>query len=113
MKFKLLAGAAFAAVVAASCASAQEAGWYGALDLGYHWPEGIEAGSSNDGPGGVPYNWDFSQSDDWAGFARLGYQLNPNWRVELEGGYRPGDIDSVRGAPGSHPGLCTPVRSEE
>ncbi|MFZ5730434.1 MAG: outer membrane protein, partial [Pseudomonadota bacterium] len=108
MKFKLLAGAAFAAVVAASGASAQEAGWYGALDLGYHWPEGIEAGSSNDGPGGVPYNWDFSQSDDWAGFARLGYQLNPNWRVELEGGYRPGDIDSVRGAPGSHPGLCTP-----
>ena len=33
MKFKLLAGAALAAVFAASGASAQE-GWYGAIDLG-------------------------------------------------------------------------------
>ena len=47
MKFKLLAGAALAAVFAASGASAQVAGWYGAVDLGYHLPEGIEADSSN------------------------------------------------------------------
>lgn len=108
MKFKLLAGAALAAVFAASGASAQDAGWYGAADLGYHWPHGMETGSANNGPGGAPYNWEFNQSDDWAGFARLGYRLNPNWRVELEGGYRPGDIASVRGAPGSFAGLCTP-----
>ncbi|MDP1987055.1 MAG: hypothetical protein Q8K44_07380, partial [Phenylobacterium sp.] len=97
MKFKLLAGAAMAAVFAASGASAQDAGWYGAMDLGYHWPEGLETGSSNNGPGGGGYNWEFSQDDDWAGFARLGYRLNPTGRVELEGGYRPGDISSVRG----------------
>ncbi|MCE2987711.1 MAG: hypothetical protein LW830_07635, partial [Phenylobacterium sp.] len=35
MKFKLLAGAALAAVTIASGASAREVGWYGAVDLGY------------------------------------------------------------------------------
>ena len=109
MKFKLLAGAALAAVFAASGASAQVAGWYGAVDLGYHLPEGIEADSSNNGANGQAYNWDISQEDDWAGFARLGYQLNEHWRVELEGGYRPGDIESIRGgSTNSILGLCTP-----
>jgi len=109
MKFKLLAGAALAAVFAASGASAQSTGWYGAVDLGYHWPEGIEGQASNNGANGTPYSWDFNQEDDWAGFARLGYQLNDHWRVELEGGYRPGDIESVRGGTqNSILGLCTP-----
>ncbi|MDP3100716.1 MAG: porin family protein, partial [Phenylobacterium sp.] len=108
MKFKLLAGAALAAVFAASGASAQE-GWYGAIDLGYHWPEGIEATSSNNALNAAPYSWTFNQEEDWAGFARLGYQLNDHWRVELEGGYRPGDIKSIRGGAGnSILGLCTP-----
>ena len=107
MKFKLLAGAAMAAVFAASGASAQE-GWYGAVDLGYHWPEGIEGTSSNTAANGQAYNWDFSQEEDWTGFARLGYQLNDNWRVELELGYRPGDIESIRGgSSNSVLGLCT------
>ena len=58
MKFKLLAGAALAAVFAATGASAQSSwshdwstwnniGWYGAVDLGYHWPDGISGSSSN------------------------------------------------------------------
>ncbi|WP_333587641.1 outer membrane protein, partial [Phenylobacterium sp.] len=109
MKFKLLAGAAMAAVFAASGASAQDSGWYGAMDLGYHWPDSFDADSSNTAPGGSLYTWNFNQDDDWAGFARLGYRLNPNWRVELEGGYRPGDISSVRGgANNAILGLCTP-----
>lgn len=108
MRFKLLAGAALAAVFAASGASAQDAGWYGAVDLGYHMPEGIEAASSNNSAGGSPYNWDFNQEEDWTGFARLGYQLNEHWRVELEGGYRPGDIESIRGGSSNAIlGLCT------
>ena len=114
MKFKLLAGVAAAAVCAASGASAQDAGWYGAVDLGYHWPEGIDASSSNNSAAGAPYNWDVNQEEDWAGFARLGYQLNANWRVELEGGYRPGDIESIRGgSTNAIIGLCAPgvVRS--
>ncbi|WP_411288339.1 outer membrane protein, partial [Phenylobacterium sp.] len=97
-----------AAVFAASAASAQ-VGWYGAVDLGYHWPESMEATSSNNAPNGAPYSWDFNQEEDWAGFARLGYQLNDNWRVELEVGYRGGDIESIRGGPNNVIlGLCTP-----
>src|SRR6185369_12936596 len=109
MKFKLLAGAAMAAVFAAGSAAAAEPGWYGAVDLGYHWPEGIKADSSNLGANGNKYTWRFNQEDDWVGFARLGYQFNEHWRVELEGGYRPGDIESVRGGnTNSIFGLCTP-----
>ena len=93
MKFKLLAGAALAAVFAASGAYAQDTGWYGAVDLGWHTPQDIQATGSNPGTGtsaptSFPYNWDFAPSDDWAGFARVGYKVSPHWRVELEGGYR-------------------------
>ena len=47
MKLQLLAGVALAAVFAAGAASAQETGWYGAVDLGYHWPTEFETQSSN------------------------------------------------------------------
>ncbi|WP_337185473.1 outer membrane beta-barrel protein [Phenylobacterium sp.] len=107
MKLKLLAGAAMAAAFAASAASAQT-GWYGAVDLGYHWPESLEATSSNNAANGSPYEWDFNQEKDWAGFARVGYQLTDNWRVELEVGYRGGDFDSVNGVNQAVIGLCTP-----
>ena len=60
MKLKLLAGAAMAAVFAASGAAAQE-GWYGAVDLGWHWPDDYENKSSNNAPNGAPYVWDFNQ----------------------------------------------------
>ena len=66
MKMKLLAGVAMAAAFAASAASAQE-GWYGAVDLGYHWPDSLETTSSNNAANGAPYSWDFNQEDDWAG----------------------------------------------
>ena len=66
MKFKLLAGAAMAAVFAASSAYAQDIGWYGAVDLGYHWPESIEATSSDNAANGRPYTWDINQEEDWA-----------------------------------------------
>ncbi|WP_304186482.1 OmpA family protein [Phenylobacterium aquaticum] len=109
MKFKLLAGAALAAVFTASGAAAQEPGWYGAVDLGYHTPDAGEMTSSNNSAAGAPYTWDLKQKDDWAGFARLGYQLNDHWRVELEGGYRSGDVDSFRGGANQVvTGLCTP-----
>lgn len=102
MKMKLLAGAAMTAVFAASGALAQDRGVYVGVDAGYHWPEGLEADASN-----PTYDWTFSSEEDFAGFAKLGYRISPNWRVELEGGYRPGDIESVRGT-GVVPGLCRP-----
>ena len=111
MKLKLLAGAAVAAVFAATGASAQPYnGFYGAVDLGYHTPEGIAASSGERGPDGNAYEWTFDSEDTWAGFARLGYRFAPNWRVELEGGYRPGDVEAVIGDgrrfPGGVVGLC-------
>ncbi|PTS86143.1 MULTISPECIES: outer membrane protein, partial [unclassified Caulobacter] len=110
MKFKLLAGVALAAVCAASGASAQETGWYGAVDLGYHFPTAIGTESDLNAPDSAHYHWTWSSDRDWAGFVRLGYQFSPNWRAELEGGYRPGDLTSVRGnAVRQQPrGLCTP-----
>ncbi len=111
MKLKLLAGAALAAAFAASGAAHAQAteGWYGAADIGYHWPDEFQVDSANNAPNGAPYIWDFNQKKDWTGFARLGYKLNNHWRVELEVGYRPGDIDSVRGGTNQAVvGLCSP-----
>jgi opacity protein-like surface antigen len=78
-------------------------GLYVAGDVGYHMGE-VEADST--GPG-ARVNWSFSPDSDWAGFGRIGYQFNENIRLELEGGYRPGDLESIRGT-GPIQGLCTP-----
>ncbi|ENZ83384.1 hypothetical protein OR37_00684 [Caulobacter vibrioides OR37] len=109
MKLNLLAGAALAAVFAASGVSAQETGWYGAVDLGYHWPQAIKSESEVNAPDGDHYHWAWKSKDDWAGFVRLGYQFDPHWRAEVEGGYRPGDLKAVHGPGVRTPvGLCTP-----
>ena len=86
MKLKWMAGVAAAAMFAAGAAQAEPDGWYGAIDLGYHWPD-AEAGFVGFGTA------DFDLENSWTGFARLGYRFNPNWRFELEGGYRPGDSE--------------------
>ena len=47
MKIKLLAGAALAALFAVGgVAHAEPDGWYGAVDLGYHWPDTFKVTSS-------------------------------------------------------------------
>ncbi|MFV4677346.1 hypothetical protein ACNJU9_21220, partial [Mycobacterium tuberculosis] len=67
--------------------------------LGYHTlTPGVSTHSSANDVTGNPYGWRLSTDGDWAGFARLGYRLNPNWRIELEGGYRKGDVTSFMGA---------------
>src|SRR5215216_5023119 len=89
MKLTLLAGAAFAAVFAASGAQAGSPdGWYGAVDVGYHAMDGLEGSSSNTAPNGIPYRWTWFTDNDWVGFGRIGYRFNPNWRLEGEIGYR-------------------------
>ena len=101
MKVKLLAGVAMAGLFAAGVANAEPNGWYGAVDAGYHTIDTIETYSSRTGQ-----LFDFEVQDDWAAFARLGYRFDQNWRVELEGGYRSNDIESI-GNP--NPGLPTGV----
>jgi outer membrane protein OmpA-like peptidoglycan-associated protein len=43
---------------------------------------------------------------DWAGYAHVGYHLDPHWRVELQGGYRPGATSPAALAPGAARGPC-------
>uniref|UniRef100_UPI0025D0FA31 outer membrane protein n=1 Tax=uncultured Caulobacter sp. TaxID=158749 RepID=UPI0025D0FA31 len=94
MKMRLLVGVAAVALSAASGALAQSAtsGFYVAGDAGYHQPDSVKARSTGN------YQWDFSADKDWAAFGRFGYKFTPNFRIEAEYGYRPGDMQSVRGA---------------
>jgi outer membrane protein OmpA-like peptidoglycan-associated protein len=92
MKTILLAGAAMAAVFAATGASAEGVGWYVAGDAGYH--------ETNDfSLSGPAFTGKATLNGNWAGFARLGYQITPHWRVEGEYGYRPTDVHTFT-APG-------------
>ena len=101
MKLKLLATVALAGLATAGAASAEPDGWYGAVDAGYHhFSDPINAESQVTGN-----NWNFDVNDGWAAFARLGYRFNPNWRVELEAGYRSGDVATVRAVTGNN-GMC-------
>ena len=116
MKLKLLAGAALAALAVAGAASAEQAtGWYGAIDLGSNTKSDYKARSQGDMVDGGPFVYNISTKDNVAGFARLGYRYSPNWRVELEGGIRPGDVDGAIGFPRTYAGgnllptaLCNP-----
>lgn len=102
MKVKLLAGVAMAGLFTAGVANAEPNGWYGAIDAGYHTIGEIETISQGTGP-----QFDFDVEDDWAGFARLGYRFDQNWRVELEGGYRSNDIESIVSSTAGLPtGIC-------
>ncbi len=92
MKVHLLAGVAAAGLLTAGAAAADPNGWYGAIDAGYNfWSDDVQQiPSDGTGPG-----LSIEVEDDFAGFARLGYRFTPNWRVELEGGYRAGDLGAV------------------
>jgi OOP family OmpA-OmpF porin len=97
----LASSAAAAIALSAGAASAEPDGWYGAIDAGYHTMEdglGVESQSTGN-------NFNFEVNDGWAAFARLGYRFNPNWRVEVEGGYRSGDVGKVRAVSGPN-GVC-------
>ena len=79
MKIKLLAGIALAAVCAASGASAQDTGWYGAVDAGYHWPTGIDAQSSGNAADGKAYDWKWSSAAEY--IQRIGREeVERRWR---------------------------------
>ena len=80
----LATSAAGALALSAGAAQADPNGWYGAIDLGWHTAD-VE----------TDIGVDMEVDDDWAGFARLGYRFTENWRVEVEGGYRPGEIGAL------------------
>ena len=100
--FILATSAAGALALSAGTASAEPNGWYGAIDAGYNfWSDDVEAISTTTGP-----SLFIEVEDDFAGFARLGYRFTPNWRVELEGGYRAGDLGAVKNQVNDLPAIC-------
>ena len=96
----LASSAAAALAMSAGAASAEPDGWYGAVDAGYHIIDDINTQSSVTG-----HHWKWDVNDGWTAFARLGYRFNSNWRAELEGGYRSGDIGTIRAVSGPQ-GVC-------
>ena len=93
-------GGVLVALLMASAASADTTdGWYAAWDVGAHWDaSSSKAHSTGVKPNGLLARWKFRSNTDWAGFARVGYKFNPNFRTELELGYRNGVISSISGA---------------
>ncbi|NBB53324.1 outer membrane beta-barrel protein, partial [Rhizobium sp. CRIBSB] len=108
MKIKLLASVAAAGLFASGAAMAEPNGWYGAVDAGWHAAKDVTATNTS----GLNQEWAFDLDDGWSAFARLGYRLNANWRMELEGGYRSAEVTALNGLSGN-PGLaaaiCAPV----
>ena len=89
MKRSLLLGTVFAGLALAGATIAHAGspvGWYGALDIGYHKSDEIKVDGIT--------NADLKLKGGIVGFARLGYRIDPNWRVEVEGGYRPDFADN-------------------
>ncbi len=83
--------------MASTASAAEPNGWYAAWDIGAHWDRSIPAVSQFTKPDGTNAKWRFKTKTDWDGFARLGYRFDPNWRAELEFGYRDGRIQQIKG----------------
>ncbi len=116
MKLVLTASAAFAAMAMATAATAEQpSGWYAAGDLGANWKSDQKLKSDNTtGVANNYYRYNLSTKDvNGVGFARLGYRFNDKWRIELEGGYRPGTIDKAVGPRTYFPGDDTTLKAPD
>ncbi len=92
-------GGAALALLLASAAWAEPNGWYAAWDVGAHWDNGTPAAHSTGlRPNGLEAKWRLHTKTDWAAFGRLGYRFDPNWRAELELGWRNGSLDYFHGS---------------
>jgi opacity protein-like surface antigen len=107
--------AILAMLSAASSAAAQgfdEPHWYGALDVGAHFPGQIDSRSTGNAPDGKPYDWQWKFRDDWAVGGRIGYRFAPHLRVEGEVQFQHTDVTSVH-APGPDAGGFSASRPGE
>ena len=97
-------GGAAVALLLASAAWAEPTGWYAAWDVGAHWDNGTPAAHSTGlKPNGLEAKWRLHTKTDWAAFGRLGYRFDPNWRAELEVGWRNGSLNSFHGSAAQGP----------
>jgi opacity protein-like surface antigen len=110
MKSILLATAALSAAVIGSSAIAQteaadgaaSSPWYGAVALGGRPDPASPAAAA---PAALS-----AQPQGWAGYAHIGYHIDPHWRLDLQGGYRTGAAAPASAA-GDAAGFCAAAAS--
>lgn len=79
--------------------------WYAAFGVG-PMAHGDWTATSEGAVGGDHVTWTFESESRPLANVKLGYWLNPSWRVELEGGYRHADITAIGGSATVPRGLC-------
>lgn len=88
-----LLGAAALVALTAPADAARLTGWYGVFEGGGNYIHDVEVAAYI--PPGAPTESDVRAEIGWAGLASLGYAYNNGWRVELEGGYRNNQLESL------------------
>lgn len=109
---KFLAASTLLAASSAVAHDFNEPRWYGALDLGYHWPGEIDSRSTGNAPDGRPYDWRWDFKNDWQINGRIGYRFTPHLRLEGEFGFQHTGVASVH-APSANVGGFSAARPQE
>ncbi|MDE2355966.1 MAG: porin family protein, partial [Alphaproteobacteria bacterium] len=118
MKPRLLVGSALGLMLIAGAAMAQSdgmggpmspapfsastPGWYGAVDIGGHFPDDFRLIPEDQATQALTLK-DYQNVDV---FARVGYRFNPYFRLELQGGYRPGVLKGASSFTGNETVIC-------
>lgn len=89
--FSIAAGAALLGV--ASAHATIDRGWYVGLEAGWNGLQDVGAVAVPDG--GPTFTGDVELDGGWAALMTGGYAFTPNWRVELELGFRSNDVDAL------------------
>jgi len=102
MKVKVMALSGAAIMAVGGVAHAETGDWYAAVDLGYNWKSNYTSSSQNMTPmgsqalGGGPLKFDVATKNAAAFTGRLGYEISPRLRAELELSHREGNVASAR-----------------
>lgn len=91
-----LLGSAIALASAGAANAGHFNGWYIGLEGGANWMSDNDAAWGVVNPPTGPVSMDFDTG--WTALVTAGYGFAENWRIELEGGYRHNEIDSISGA---------------
>ncbi|MFM9863525.1 MAG: OmpA family protein [Micropepsaceae bacterium] len=100
-----LLGAAAFIVLSIPANAARLTGWYGVFEGGGNYIHDVEVGAYI--PPALPLDSTVRSEVGYAGMASLGYAYSNGWRVELEGGYRNNQLESLLSG-----GVVTPMTGD-